>query len=550
LSFAHDVFLSYARTPDAVVAREVERVLESFHETVRRGGALGVDVLAPLSVCVDGSDFSLPAPDERGAFDDAGEEVFDVIVRHLSMCRELLVLCSSGTARSPWIDREVRWFLERRGPGFIRVAVTEGTTASTAARNWLPKALLGLRFQKRIFYDLRGHDPRRARDWEKVPEFAREVVRLAADLHGRPPGKLYPAWLASELERARGQSLSLLGAARFETFTGDPGRALLVAFEAHGLHPSAETEQALHDAYRVTVLHRENRVDTAQMTGSGPAYGAARWRQGAVYSKPSHDGRYLVMVTERGRDGANPPGDVFVINNETMRVVKLVPPPGEDRRRVESVAFDRRSRHVFVTRQFYLHVYDLDGRLVGRYGVQRHTKSPVHIVAGYLGRFVFVGESKGGLWLVDPIDSDRQSRQIFREWHRDETLAVDIAPNGRLAALLTRSGNALLVALDGEGEPEMDEVPGGPFGFAGFPFESSEVIAVATRGGVVKTFATNGALVEPLAESPVLGAPLDWISGAIDGRSMLAIGESSSLFVLDAARGELLQTLNYADDIG
>src|SRR4051812_25902242 len=63
-TFAHDVFLSYARTPDAAVAREVDRVLESFHETVRQGGALGKEVLRPLRVCIDGSDFSLPPPDE------------------------------------------------------------------------------------------------------------------------------------------------------------------------------------------------------------------------------------------------------------------------------------------------------------------------------------------------------------------------------------------------------------------------------------------------------------------------------------------------------
>jgi hypothetical protein len=375
------------------------------------------------------------------------------------------------------------------------------------------------------------------------------MVRLAADLHGRPAGELYPAWLEHELARARAQSLSLVGSSRFETFTGDPGRALLVAFEAHELHPSRETEHALRDAYRVTVLHHENRREAAQITGSGPSYLAGRWKQGAVFSKPSPDGRYHVMVTERGKDGPNPPGDVFLISNETMRVAKLPPPDGENAR-VEDVAFDRESRCVIVTRYFHLHVYDLHGRQVARYPVERHTKSPVHIVAGFFaGKYVFAGETKGGLWLVEPNRRGGEYLQIHREFHNDPTVAIDIAQDGRTAAVVVQSGRALLVRMNEAGKPETRALPGADFQFAGFPFRSSDVVGAATRSGVVKTFAVAGLELTLLSESAAFGASLDWISGGADGRRMLAVGDSDSLFVLDAESGELLRTLEYAKDI-
>jgi hypothetical protein len=225
------------------------------------------------------------------------------------------------------------------------------------------------------------------------------MVRLASDLHGISAGDLYPTWLEAELDRARRQSATMASSARFETFSGGPLRAVLQAFAAHQLHPDSVTETALRDACRVAVIHHHNRREITQFTGSGPYYLAGRWKQGGVFVKTSPDGRFRLLVTERGRDGEPRPGDVYVVNNETLRAVKLEPPE-QPANRVEDVAFDRTSRYVFITRYFDLFVYVVDGSFVGEYSFSTHTIAPVHLVNGFLaGRYILGAASKGGVWL-------------------------------------------------------------------------------------------------------------------------------------------------------
>ena len=194
------LFVSYTRTPDAAVAQEVERFLESFHKTRLPEHA---EPLPPLRVCVDGSDFSMPPVAEPAG---RVREILDVVHAHLARARELLVLCSSGSACSKWVDEEIRWFVEHRGAARVRIAFTEGAAPHRERERFFPAAVLEHGLDRDLAYDLRGYDARRAKGWHQVEDFSREMVRLAADLHGRSGGELYPTWLEAELERARRQS--------------------------------------------------------------------------------------------------------------------------------------------------------------------------------------------------------------------------------------------------------------------------------------------------------------------------------------------------------
>src|SRR5688572_16887233 len=158
------LFLSYTRTPDAALARELERLLESFHQTNLPGRA---EPLPPLKVCVDGSDFSLP-PVAENARADRVRGVLDVVYAHLGRSRELLVLCSTGAARSHWVENEVRWFIEKFGPGCVRIAFTEGDRPWDEPESYFPKPILEHGLHKGVAYDLRGYDARRAREWRQV----------------------------------------------------------------------------------------------------------------------------------------------------------------------------------------------------------------------------------------------------------------------------------------------------------------------------------------------------------------------------------------------
>ena len=544
VAYEFDLFLSYRREPDLALSREVERFLEAFHLTPVEVEKVGV--LRPLAVCVDGSDFFLPPPDAPEAASARSRDVNAVLERYLSRSKELLVLCSRAAASPSFVDDEVGWFLAHRGAEWIRLAFTEGEEPVTSIEQFLPPSLRGGAIATDIAYDLRGYDTRRSRAWRKVPPFQEELVRLACDLLGKPAGVIAPSFFRAELERVRASSLQIASSAGFESLLGDPARALLGAVRAHELHPSDRSERVLRDAYRAAILHHVNRQASSLITGSGPSYLAGRWKQGEVFVKSSSDGRWRALVTERGKDGPSPPGDVYLVSNETQRAIKLEPPEGA-RGRVEDVCFDRASQRLFVTRYFELIVYALDGRVVGRATFSRWTKSPVPLVDGYvLQRFIVGADSKGGLWLVDP--ADRQAGlQLRSEWSRDAVVALDVAPDGSRLAIVLESTKAQLIELEAGAEPRV--VALGERGVLCARFMSADVLVAAGEDGRVRRFErADGGWSESSGEA-ALPAQIEWVARSDDGELLAAVGTDRRIFVLDEHSGALRETLDYAGDI-
>ncbi len=541
--YAHHLFISYARQPDRPLAKRIESFLEGFHRTLRmpHPEAGASQAPEPLRVCVDGSDFVLPAPDATGAV--RSRDIDAVICEHLAQCRELLVLCSERAAASAFVEREVAWFLEHRGEAYVRVALTEGNDPLLEPERYFPRALVERGFAKRACYDLRGFRQREAKTWNRVDELDREMVRLAGDLLGKPAGTLFPTWLREQqLRRARnrwawgtvaasivaltlfaysqyessGKERALRQAAQaeeeaqrerakaekqradlrqleaemarkerqqeaerrklaeereqteqalrraaqaFETLYRDPYEALHLADLSRSQRRLPEAERALESAFRSAVSRAENRRDYTALTGSGPGYLARRWRQGDVYSYVSPDGRHVLLVTKRAPDGAHTEdgkemaGDVYLLDQETLRVRELSSCDPSDRGRVEYAGFDASGQRVLLTRYFHFQAYSLDGACQGKVNFSEHTKSPIHLVGGYvLGRFVIGADSKGGIWYREP---DGKSRgEIRPEWprERDPAIAFAIRPDGRAATIVFESGKAVEVLFEAAGK--------------------------------------------------------------------------------------------------
>lgn len=537
------LFVSYTRTPDAELAREVERFLESFHTTMP---SQQTESLPPLRICVDGSDFSMPPLAER---EGRVREVLDVVDSYLARSRELLVLCSTDAAGSDWVEKEIRSFIERSGAGGIRIAFTEGDAPWKDPARYCPSPILEHQLHKGIAYDLRGYDQRRARQWHQVPEFSREMVRLAADLHGLSAGDLYPTWLEAELERARRQSATMTSNARFETFAGDPALAVLAAYQAHQLHPDDTSEAGMRDAYRVAVMHHHNRRQIAQFTGSGPGYLAGRWKQGDVFTKTSADGRFRLLVTERGRDGPHPPGDVYLLNNETLRAVQLLPSkhPGA---RIEEVAFDRATERVFVTRYFYLDVYDMDGGLLGEYAFSRHTKSPVHLLDGlFHDRWILGAETKGGVWLVEPGGDKSSTITVHREFHGDATVFSDMSPDRRRMTLVYESGKADLLELDGGGKLRLRPIAKGGTLYAGFPTAHNDCVVTTGGSGCLRVLEVQADEIREILTSDPLGTDVDWVSWDVETNRVALVGGDGRIHIADSETGLAISTLDYRQDM-
>jgi len=228
----YDAFFSYTTGADARVVRRTERFLEGFH----RQWLLRKLRLTALSICVDGSDI-------RPRFGDTIESVDDTLRRYVARSRHLVVFCSPAAARSPYVDLEIRVFLESHPPGAVLPVVTAGDPGS-AADAVFPKALIEREYHKAIWLDFRGASKRWwQRGTQRIRPFKEEQVKLAAELHGRGPDIL-PAWRKAEVVRRR-----LTSAAAFST--------VVLALAAGGLGLRSYAEQIADD------------VSTAISEGSG-----------------------------------------------------------------------------------------------------------------------------------------------------------------------------------------------------------------------------------------------------------------------------------------
>ncbi len=590
----YEIFISYTRDPDYKLARSLTAFLESFHKIpipVARDGKQGLQLL-PLKVCLDGVTFSLPpagmqtdAGEGSGTFVPPDRSVNPVVESYLAKSRELLVLCSSGTVKSPWVNHEIEWWLAHRDAGSIRLAVTEGNHPWSDPASFFPSAIVQHGLHEGICYDLRGFYEKRAREWRKVSDFDSERVRLAADLNGESAGDVLPLWFRDQRRRQRQrfitvtasafiflaaigfalyqaaethrerkhaieQEASRLVAESFEVLERDPATALMTAFEARRLHPTGPAVAAIKTAYRVLTFHAMNRREGLQLTGSGPGYLAHRWREGDLFTVFSDDGRYAAIATKRSQGGAKQPGSVYLVDNETLRTTELTAPEHHIGRRVEYLGFDQSNRYVFVTRQFYLAIYELDGSHVGTYNFSRFTKSPIHLVNGYLAsRFITGADSKGGLWMVDPLAEEKHT--IQREWHGDPLVASQLSADGRHAGLVFESGRAGLLSVpESDGPPVLTDLTTEGVLYAGFPGKAQEELMIAGEDGLLQSWTiTNGGKPELQRTYENTSGTIDWVAVSTDGLTLLTNGVDYTVTLLDRNSGEVLDRMNFAKEI-
>jgi len=132
----YDLFLSYSQNPDYGLARYIEGFLESFHAMPTPNQIR----LRTLSVCRDGSDFSLPKLQTLSS--NGVATVRELITHELNKTKNLLVLCSEAAASSEWVRFEAEWFLANKGPDKITLAMTEGFDPSAEPERYIPDPLL------------------------------------------------------------------------------------------------------------------------------------------------------------------------------------------------------------------------------------------------------------------------------------------------------------------------------------------------------------------------------------------------------------------------
>ncbi|MFE7508507.1 toll/interleukin-1 receptor domain-containing protein [Promicromonospora sp. NPDC057488] len=162
----YDAFLSYSHADDGAFGPQLQTLLEGF---ARTGPRRAVRVFR----------------DEQNLAADP--DLWGAIERALLESEWFVLLASPAAARSPWVDKEVAWWLEHRDAARLLIARTE-----PAPDTPLPPVLAGDGAPRPVVVDLTGIS-RTGRIEARDPQVQRAVAELAGHLHGRPAGDLITA---------------------------------------------------------------------------------------------------------------------------------------------------------------------------------------------------------------------------------------------------------------------------------------------------------------------------------------------------------------------
>jgi hypothetical protein len=222
----YDAFISYGHAKDKPIAGALQSVVQKLGKPWYRRRALRVFR----------DDTSLSAT----------PQLWPSIENALSESRYLILFASPEAAASPWVGKEVEYWLEHRNPSTLLIGLTAGELSwddsasdfAWSAKTPLPKALQGRFASEPKWVDLRayrdGADPRNTQFIELGADFA-------AAIHGMPKEDL----LSQEVRQQRraltlawgaaASLLVLLGAAVLLYLTAEARRQAATHNESVGL---------------------------------------------------------------------------------------------------------------------------------------------------------------------------------------------------------------------------------------------------------------------------------------------------------------------------
>ena len=266
--------------------------------------------LRTLSVCRDGSDFSLPKLQTLSS--NGVATVRELITHELNKAKNLLVLCSEAAASSEWVRFEAEWFLANKGPDKITLAMTEGFDPSAEPERYIPDPLLKAGLGGQVWYDLRGFKKAESRKWSKVRLLEDECVQLACHLNGSTLGEIRPLYFA-EQERLKRQRR------RWSTVVGTLLTVFAVLAIGFGI-VSVDRQRSERNAQKERDLARQTALlKDREAAGAMSDFERGRLRAIASLSRKAFDSGNCVLSMRYALAGLPPPG----APSTTLRSVEL-----------------------------------------------------------------------------------------------------------------------------------------------------------------------------------------------------------------------------------
>jgi hypothetical protein len=296
----YNAFISYSHTADEKFAPALQDALQKFAKPWYKK--------RNLEIFRDESSLS------------ASPHLWKNIVKALDNAEYLIILASAASEKSKWVNKEVAYWLENKSIDNILIALTEGELEwdeqnncfLKPANNSLPPALDD-KFDSEPFYiDLRESKKEVDLSLDN-PIFKKEILKLAAKLHGKQPNDLASEEVLVHRKMIRlrngaiGLLVLLLIAALIAGFIANENRkeAAESANEARRQQRIAIIQKDSADRARAYAVKQENIAKLARDTAIIERDNAARQREIAIEQRNEAQANYLVSEA-RSTVGVNP----------------------------------------------------------------------------------------------------------------------------------------------------------------------------------------------------------------------------------------------------
>ena len=205
---------------------------------------------------------------------------------------------------------------------------------------------------------------------------------------------------------------------------------------------------------------------------------------------------------------------------------------------VEYMGFSSSGNEIFVARQFYLDVYDLEGNRIKSAQLEYHAK-PTHLIAGMFGSFVLVGDTVGHVMLADTSSEKRP--QLKGGLYPDAALFIESNSEANRAIVVFESGRVQFVVINDPSSPAEYELgTKGTIHAAFIPRPHTGRFLTASQTGQIDVWRFADGAPAKLASFNHGTTPVGLASFSGDGARIISLSDDDVYKVWDISKRELV----------